>query len=502
MKKNSLRLIIMLILIMIVFLFYNVRALQEDAYRLMELDLINEASKLSSDFDAKMSGEIRVLEIMRDMIKNIPNKDLVAYEENNPFLVGRAMGLDPYIGLVDGRTLDNRNRFDLKDYDPRERIWYQDAIEKNDTTISDIYIGMEYAKPMMTVSTPLYIEDDLIGVMGVDVLVADLLEMMHNRVITPNAYAYILNKDGRIILHSKYSDRVGRNISEVEDLNEIDIDYIELEEGLETVFYDYEGAEIMAVFKELQSVDWIVGVAIDTCYLNKDALLLSKETIVINLLFFMVILLIVKNLYSLEKVVFDTNELLEEKVYELHEAYACIDQINNELKEKSRTDALTNIANRGYYDEVMESSWQKGLADQKEIALILFDVDYFKKYNDSYGHVMGDQVLANISQLVNSLLDEEDFFARVGGEEFAILGYDKTLEDYFMLADSLRKSIEALLIPHVESPHHYVTISAGVNSIVPGSSDTAGQFYHQTDIAMYESKKTGRNKVMSYSKVL
>lgn len=501
MKKNSLSLIIMLTLIMLIFLFYNVRALQEDAYRLMELDLINEASQLSADFDAKMSGEIRVIEVMREMIKNIPNKDLIAYEENNPLLLGREMGLDPYIGLVDGRTIDNRNRFGEKNYDPRERIWYQDALEKNDTTISDVYLGMEYGRPMVTVSTPLYIEDNLIGVMGVDVLISDLLKMMHRQVSSSNAYAYILNEEGRIILHSKYSDRVGRNISEVADLNEIDIDYIQLEDGLKTVFYDYEGAEIMAVFKELQSVDWIIGVAIDTAYLNKNALLLSKETIVINILLFIVILLIVKNLYSLEKVVFDTNKLLEEKVYELHEAYACIDQINNDLEKKSRTDALTRIANKGYYDEVMESSWQNGLADQKEIALILFDVDYFKKYNDSYGHVKGDEVLADISQLVNVLLDEDDFFARVGGEEFAILGYDKTLEDYCELAERLRGAIEALLIPHVESPHHYVTISAGVNSIVPRPSDTAGQFYHQTDIAMYESKKTGRNKVMPYSKV-
>ncbi|MBN2898501.1 MAG: hypothetical protein JXO44_06985, partial [Clostridia bacterium] len=129
MKKNSLSLFAVLIVLLGLFLFYNVRSVRDDARRFVEMELINELSQLSVDIESWIGGEMRVLEVMREIIKHVPKEELIAQAQYNPFLVMRDDELDPYIGLADGTTLDNRDRFTGVAYDPRERIWYQKALE-------------------------------------------------------------------------------------------------------------------------------------------------------------------------------------------------------------------------------------------------------------------------------------------------------------------------------------------------------------------------------------
>jgi len=495
MKKNSMNLIFVLIILMGLFLFYNVQALQEDAREFVEMDLINEASRLSADFDAWIGSEILMLEAVRDVIKHIPMEELKYTERNNHFLSVRHNEMDPYIGFSDGTVLDGQNRLPKEDFDPRERIWYQNAVDKNSTSVTEVYLGIEYGRPMVTISTPFYNGEDLVGVIAVDILVSDILAGFEEAIIVPESYAFVMNDDGRVLIHSKDGARIGCHISDVENVQSInDLNKMNFDDT-ETVFYDFEGTSVMAVIRHMNSVDWSVVVAIDQLYINDVSGLFSRETTIINFLFFIVMLYVVRNLYNLEKVVFSTNELLKEKVYELHKAYEHIDKINAQLEKKSNHDALTGVANRGYFDQELDALWHRGLDEAQQLAMIVIDVDYFKNYNDTYGHAMGDQVLIDICILIESLLDESDFFARIGGEEFAVLGYNRTQEDYMRLAEGLRQSVLDMCIPHKESLYEYVTISVGVHVIKPNSSVSIGDFYHQTDEAMYLSKQSGRNKV-------
>ncbi|MBN2897374.1 MAG: diguanylate cyclase, partial [Clostridia bacterium] len=347
-----------------------------------------------------------------------------------------------------------------------------------------------------------YVEDELIGVMGVDILISDILSLMDKRLNNPEAYAFILNEKRDAMVHSRNPERIGRNFMDVSNLEETAVVYGLSHGDFHTAVYEVEGVPVMAVLKKIESVDWVVGVALEREHIQKEALFFSKETTVINLLFFIVMLLIVKNLYTMEKAVFSANSILRDKVYELHAAYEQIDRVNGLLEEKSKKDGLTGVANRGYFDQEIEATWRKSIEEDAQLTLMLLDVDFFKMYNDKYGHVLGDQVLMDICSLIESLIDETDFFARVGGEEFAVLGYHKSIEDYVRLAEGIRRSIVDMGIPHEPNPHKVVTVSIGIHTTKPSPGDTIGDFYHKTDIAMYHSKETGRNKVAVFSEEL
>lgn len=500
MKKNSFYLIILLLILIGLFLFYNIAALKDEAETIVESNLINEANHVSAEFSLWISGEIRMLETLKEIIENTSEDQLKLQSSSNPYL--RITGRDdkPYMGFEDGSVIIGGPGELIEGYDPRVRSWYQEAVKQGRTVMSDVYLGAEYGRSMITISTPIYNGNDLIGVLGTDVLITHLLESIDGLLDVPKSYAYIITEQGIILIHTKHEEWTGMNIEDLSFENRTVIKEKILNSNEESIFYNLNATPVMAVIRRLHDIDWIIGVAIEEDYIKEEAGLFSRETTIINFLFFIVMLFIVKNLYGLEKMVFSTNETLKDKVYELHMAYEKIDEFNRQLEEKSQKDALTQISNRGYFDEVIEKYWKQSTIDGKEIGLILMDVDYFKHYNDSYGHDMGDQVLKDICVLISSLIDENDLFARIGGEEFAILGYDKTIDHYARLAEALRKSIMDLVIPHENSEHHLVTVSIGVHTIKVSSTDTIGEFYHEADEAMYTSKKLGRNQVTVFSK--
>lgn len=500
MKKNSFLLIVLLLILIGLFLFYNIVALKDEAQTIVEVNLINEANHVSSEFSMWVSGEIRMLETLGKVIGNIPEETLKQHLSSNPYLKITGKSDEPYMGFEDGTFLIGSSQELIEGYDPRARSWYQYAVEKEKTVVSDVYLGAVYGRPMITISKPIYDADRLVGVIGMDVLITEILESLDTLLHLPKSYVYIITTKGIILIHSKHSEWTGMDIEDLSFENRTIIKEKILNSEEESIFYNLNGTPVMAIIRRMKSIDWIVGVAIEEEYIKEEAGLFSRETTIINFLFFIVMLFIVKNLYGLEKMVFSTNEILKDKVYELHMAYNKIDEFNRELEEKSQKDGLTQISNRGYFDEQLELYWKRSSIDGKGISLILIDVDFFKHYNDTYGHDMGDQVLKDICVLTTSLIDEDDFFARIGGEEFAILGYDKSLNHYARLAEGLRKSIVDLVIPHEMSVHHLVTVSIGVHEIVASSAETIGEFYHQTDEAMYVSKKTGRNKVTIFSK--
>jgi len=500
MKKNSFLLIVLLLILIGLFLFYNIAALKDEAQIIVESNLVNEANHVSAEFSLWVNGEIRMLETLKEVIENTSEDQLKLHSNANPYLRITGRDDEPYMGFEDGSVIIGGSGELIDGYDPRQRSWYQSAVKEGKTVVSDVYLGAEYGRSMITISTPVYEGDQLIGVLGTDLLIANLLESLDTLLNVPKSYAYVLTEDGIILIHTKHQEWTGMNIEDLSFENRTVIKEKILNSDEESIFYNLKSTPVMAVIRRLHKIDWIIGVAIEEEYIKEEAGLFSRETTIINFLFFIVMLFIVKNLYGLEKMVFSTNETLKDKVYELHMAYEKIDEFNRQLEEKSQKDALTQISNRGYFDETLEKYWKRSLIDGKEVGLILMDVDFFKNYNDTYGHNMGDQVLKDICVLVSSLIDENDLFARIGGEEFAILGYDKSLDHYSRLAEALRKSIVDLVIPHEKSEHHLVTVSIGVHTMTVSDLDTIGEFYHEADEAMYASKKSGRNKVTVFSK--
>ena len=170
---------------------------------------------------------------------------------------------------------------------------------------------------------------------------------------------------------------------------------------------------------------------------------------------------------------------------------------NQELAEISRTDALTAVANRRYFDEVLDKEWKRSLRNRTPLTLIMVDIDCFKLYNDYYGHLEGDECIHAVAQALKDMMSRPmDLVARYGGEEFAILLPD-TNENAVILAEQCRKVIEQLRLPHAASKvSPYVTVSMGVATMKSELEGDVSELIRLADRALYSAKAGGRNQVV------
>lgn len=169
---------------------------------------------------------------------------------------------------------------------------------------------------------------------------------------------------------------------------------------------------------------------------------------------------------------------------------------NSELAKRSNTDGLTGVANRRHFDETLAQEVARARRLKEPVALIMLDVDHFKKFNDRYGHLAGDSCLIRVAGVIDaSVRRPGDLTARYGGEEFAIVAASCDGEDALTLAETLRGRIEQLAITHAASPAGVVTASLGVAVLVPDDSNGAARLIAMADKALYRAKGNGRNHV-------
>jgi two-component system cell cycle response regulator len=174
-------------------------------------------------------------------------------------------------------------------------------------------------------------------------------------------------------------------------------------------------------------------------------------------------------------------------------------QANQELERLATSDGLTGIANRRRFDEYFCQEWLRLFRKNLPISLILADVDFFKLYNDTYGHLVGDfclqHIAATISKCVNS---PTDLVARYGGEEFAVILPNTDADAAWQLAVTIRQEVQKLQIAHVQSPvEQFVTLSLGVATVIPNHEVNLDGFIDVADKALYSAKKQGRNCVVA-----
>jgi diguanylate cyclase (GGDEF)-like protein len=174
-----------------------------------------------------------------------------------------------------------------------------------------------------------------------------------------------------------------------------------------------------------------------------------------------------------------------------------LEESNRKLSALSATDGLTGIANRRRFDETFAQEWNRAARTGQTLALVLFDVDLFKNYNDHYGHLKGDDCLRKVAHLLHGHARRSgDLVARYGGEEFAFMAPGMDAEAVFALTETIRKALECLEIPHAMSPLTRVTISAGVAVRVPGFGDPLESLVTLADQALYRAKREGRNRTI------
>lgn len=166
-------------------------------------------------------------------------------------------------------------------------------------------------------------------------------------------------------------------------------------------------------------------------------------------------------------------------------------QAQAELQQLSRIDPLTGVANRRYFFERAADEIARARRFGRDLSVIMLDIDRFKFINDRWGHAAGDGVLAGVCEAACAALRRVDLFARIGGEEFAVLVPDTDLEGAVLLADRVRQSVAARSMP-VEGRSIRVTLSAGVAMLAPGE-ESVEDLLRRSDLALYEAKNSGRD---------
>lgn len=171
---------------------------------------------------------------------------------------------------------------------------------------------------------------------------------------------------------------------------------------------------------------------------------------------------------------------------------------NQELHRMVAIDGLTCIANRRHFEQRCEEEWRRATRDETPLSLIMMDIDYFKKYNDTFGHLMGDECLKKVAEvLAATAVRAGDLAARYGGEEFAVLLPNTDSVGAAVVAEALRSAISALQIEHSGSPLTIVTVSVGVSTAYPcrEESQSPEVLLERADRALYRAKAAGRNNV-------
>jgi diguanylate cyclase (GGDEF)-like protein len=173
-------------------------------------------------------------------------------------------------------------------------------------------------------------------------------------------------------------------------------------------------------------------------------------------------------------------------------------QAQDELQRLATRDGLTSVANRRSFDDTLNTEWRRASRESRALSLLMIDVDYFKRYNDTYGHLGGDDCLRRVAEAMADVVKRaSDSVARYGGEEFAILMPATEPDGAMVVAERIRAAVEALALPHAGSEvADHVTVSIGVASIQSTSEGAPARLIAAADAALYRAKHAGRNRAV------
>jgi diguanylate cyclase (GGDEF)-like protein len=189
-----------------------------------------------------------------------------------------------------------------------------------------------------------------------------------------------------------------------------------------------------------------------------------------------------------------------QKKVSLQEQINTLKRLEAELQRQSGQDFLTGLANRRRFDEVIQQEWGRARRDETSLAVLMIDVDYFKPYNDTYGHQVGDSCLQLVAKALGGVVHRPgDVAARYGGEEFVVILPKTDAAGAARVAEMMRAAVESLNIPHANSrASDRVTISVGAAAVVPQEKGDPAALIAAADQALYRAKREGRNRVRSH----
>jgi len=205
---------------------------------------------------------------------------------------------------------------------------------------------------------------------------------------------------------------------------------------------------------------------------------------------------IVESLVKSTREMRDTNKVLEERLLLSKNEISNLQQSLEAIRAESLTDPLTGLGNRKYFDRMIEQAVQHALAQSEPLSLLMFDIDHFKSFNDSYGHLTGDHVLRLVGMSLKQTIKGQDITARYGGEEFAVVLPNTALRQALTVADHIRRAVMSKELKKKSTGEILgrVTISVGVSMLKQG--DDTDSLIERADACLYAAKRNGRNRVI------
>lgn len=449
-----------------------------------------------------------------------------------------------YSTSENGEGLSFVEKFD--NFDPRTRPWYIKAVSNESSSFSDIYNHFVFKEPTITVSTPIYENNQLIGVFGVDYLLTWLGKTLNSLPIGKSGQIFVVNSNNQLVASSsdekifKIEDGKSQLIKAEESENKIIRKTIELSENLpesKLINFDVNEEKYYANSEsfEKNGVEWRIYIVLSEEDFLSEMNYTIRKTEMFNILFILLFLVFgfwlarritkpIVNLNASAKALTEgtfkyvDHENRQDELGQLTKSFNImgsqltglvanlemqvaertreLEERNEFLQELSFFDGLTGIPNRRRFDEFFNKAFSSSIRNSKPIAILMLDVDEFKKYNDTYGHLKGDECIKNVAAVLkNTIKRKSDMAARYGGEEFIVLLQDTDKDSIIKVSKEIMRGIKDLNMEHVESIYGVVTVSIGIVYDIPNKNQNSAEFIAKADEALYYSKNNGKNRV-------
>lgn len=480
-KINS---IIGLIFFCLIALFsYNYLILNEKLAENQYNVLLNELNVVINDFNTWINEKRQTLETTKAVVDNFSYAEITRSATNNRLLNVNSdapESSDVYIGLANGGFVTGADWIPSEDYDPRTRVWYQQALEQNDTIISYTYVDKASGDDLITISSPLYREGSLVGIIALDLFLTDISSFLDSQMTSDRMYSYLLDAKGNVLAHTLDSSLVGQNAYQLEKDSPTSFTALfnrAKHTGKQVrLEYVYKKREIRGIIRRTEFGNLYLSVAdiSDKRIFNRQ--LMDVKFILFNSFMTVSIFILLGFMLKMKKNLYLKNETL---------------LADNQL------DGLTGIYNRRFLNQHMLRLWK---SNSSSITVFMMDLDYFKDYNDTYGHLKGDEVLKKVSQTISQLIRNVDVLARYGGEEFTLIVQDIQDARAGEIAENILKAVYHANIPHTSNPLGRVTLSIGIAStnVTQENEITPEELIDRADKALYLAKAGGRNNAVFF----
>ncbi|HHY73218.1 MAG TPA: diguanylate cyclase [Bacillus bacterium] len=470
------------------------------------------ALKLSQMVDLYLKSSLQILEFSAANVADSMDNEEVLFNEVNRLQLQETTFNSVVIADTEGLILAGApEKYALKG----KRITSTEGVEviKNQKpSISNPYKAAT-GRMIITLSYPIFSKaGEYEGLINGTIYLHDsnfFHTILGKHYYTDGSYVFVVDSDGRIIYHQNQE-----RVNEVVSNNEVVKHLMNGESGAQSVINTL-GVKMLAGYSPIKITNWGViaqtpqSVAIKSVGKQVLNMFLTELPLIILSMIIVIIVAgkIVKPLQSLVKITEDSIQESEmKKLKQLKVWYYEAFQIKNALiqsfsflhgqvnlfMDKSTIDPLTDLTNRRTLDEIL----QKWTSREKEFSVIMLDIDHFKNVNDTFGHAVGDKVLKYLAKHMKRAAREQDICCRFGGEEFIILLPETTAQDAYTIAEHLRQTLEK-----TDSPcGRPITFSAGVGSF-PEIATNFTDLLELVDKALYEAKRTGRNRIIIANRI-